>query len=50
MPLRGRRLRMASATAERQGVGGFPTARGADKTVDSRDKYFGHSTETLLTL
>ena len=48
MPLRGRRLVIASAIAERQGVSGFPTARGTYKTSDSGDKYFGHSTVTFL--
>lgn len=48
MPLRGRRLGIASAIAERQGFTVFPTARGADKTSDSGDKYFGHSTVTFL--
>lgn len=39
---------IASAIAERQGVSVFPTARGADKTSDSGDKYFGCSTVTFL--
>lgn len=47
-PPRGRRLGIASAVAERRGASGFPTAGGADKTSDSRDKYFGCSTVTFL--